>query len=245
VQDKAVEALRRAASFDPPAPPWSVAWFSGTVNKQNGYLDEAIESFRGIVELDDAATRERGFDFSLDYRLLNELGQTLFERAKQERGDARHAERVKYLEEAKGYFEKALEIDPENDTAHYNLDLLYKQLGQPDKAKEHSDLYLKYKVDDNARDRAVSAARAKDPAANHAAEAIVIYDLRRAGAEEFELGPDGLKRAAEPYERLAIPGPPAPPPDPGEVPTDVAQLEQAAESATAPVGLLANPSGRP
>ena len=210
VQDRAVEALRRAATFDPPAPPWSVAWFSGLVNKQNGFLDEAIESFRGIAELDDAETRRRGFDFSKDYRLLNELGQTLFERAKQERGDARRAERVRYLEEARGTFEAALAIDPENATSHYNLDLLYKQLGDPERAARHAELYLKYKVDDNARDRAVAIARANDPAADHAAEAIVIYDLRRQGAEDFELGPGGRARAAQPFELRAIPGPPMP-----------------------------------
>ncbi|MEE2908230.1 MAG: hypothetical protein VX527_10430, partial [Planctomycetota bacterium] len=35
----------------------------------------------------------------------------------------------------------------------------------------------KYKVDDNARDRAISEARRKYPAANRASEAVVIYDL--------------------------------------------------------------------
>ena len=29
-------------SFDPPAPAWSVLWFTGLVNKQNGNFDEAI-----------------------------------------------------------------------------------------------------------------------------------------------------------------------------------------------------------
>ena len=33
-------SARRA--FDPPAPRWTVAWLTGLVNKQNGYLDEAI-----------------------------------------------------------------------------------------------------------------------------------------------------------------------------------------------------------
>ncbi|HVS00521.1 MAG TPA: multiheme c-type cytochrome, partial [Thermoanaerobaculia bacterium] len=89
VQDQAVEALRRAASFDPPAPQWTVAWLSGQVNKQNGALDEAIANFRSLIQADTAEMRERGFDFSKDYRLLNELGQTLIERARQERGDAR------------------------------------------------------------------------------------------------------------------------------------------------------------
>ena len=36
--------------------------------------------------------------------------------------------------------------------------------------------------DSNALDRAKTAARQRDPAANHAAEAVVIYDLQRPGA---------------------------------------------------------------
>src|SRR5690606_20838506 len=35
--DEAVAAIRRASeATDPPAPPWTLAWFSGLVNSQNG-----------------------------------------------------------------------------------------------------------------------------------------------------------------------------------------------------------------
>ncbi|MBT5832946.1 MAG: tetratricopeptide repeat protein [Candidatus Latescibacteria bacterium] len=186
VQDKAIAALQRAANYDPPAPPWSVSWFTGQVNKQNGYLDEAIENFRGIIEGNDAETRRLGFDFGQDYRLLNALGQTIYERAKQERGSARKSTRDGYLRDALAYFEQSLTLDPENTVAHYNLSLIYRQLGQGDLGKKHLELYRIYKPDDNARDRAVALARRKDPAANHAAEAVVIYDLHRDGAYEAE-----------------------------------------------------------
>ncbi len=56
-------------------------------------------------------------------------------------------------------------------------------------------MYQKYKPDDNARDRALVLARSKDPAANHAAEAVVIYDLRRGGTYEMT-----LPRKAESFE---------------------------------------------
>ena len=204
VQDQAVAALERAAAFDPPAPAWSVAWFTGMVNKQNGYLDEAIANFRSIMELDDDETRRRGFDFSQDYRLLNELGQTLFERSKQFRGENRRPQRDELLNEARGLFEKALELDPENVTAHFNLDLIWKLLGDRDKAAYHFDLYKKYKVDDNALGFAVQQARMKDPAANHAAEAIVIYDLGREEAFEREAAEE---RRAEAFELRADRGP--------------------------------------
>lgn len=179
VQDRAIEALERAARFDPPAPVWSVAWFTGLVNKQNGFLDEAIANFESILALDDEETRRRGFDFSLDYRLLNELGQTLFERAKQERGPARQAARRELLFRARDVFLDSLELDPENVTAHYNLDLIYKQIGEVEKASEHFELYQTYRPDDNSRDRVIAKHRAENPAADHAAEAIAIYDLQR------------------------------------------------------------------
>jgi hypothetical protein len=38
---------------------------------------------------------------------------------------------------------------------------------------------MRYKPDDNAAEVAIPAARRRYPAANHAAEALVIYDLQR------------------------------------------------------------------
>ncbi len=184
VTDDAIAALERASTFDPPAPPWSVAWFSGLVNFQNGAVDEAIANFRSILDADSEEMRRRGFDFSRDVRLRNQLGLALFERAKGERGPARAEARAARLSEARASFESALVIDPENVTAHYNLGLIYGQLGDREGAERHQELHAKYKPDDNARDRAIAAARRADPAADHAAEAIVIYDLHR--PERFE-----------------------------------------------------------
>ena len=185
VQDRAIEALRRAASFEEPAYPWSVAYFTGVVNRQNGFLDEAIAAFTSVVELDDAETRRRGFDFSQDYRLLNELGETLFERARQERGEARKGQRDALLGRAQAVFDRTLELEPENVTAHYNLALIAKQQGDDERSERHFAAYRKYRPDDNARDSVVAAHRRAHPAADQAAEAIVIYDLHR---EPLEFG---------------------------------------------------------
>jgi tetratricopeptide (TPR) repeat protein len=181
----AVAALRRAAdtnSFSPPAPRWTRAWFTGLVNKQNGFLDEAIAEFTSILEDRYPELDQRGFDFSRDYEVLNELGQTLFERAKMERGAQRKSDRERFLQQAVRRFEQTLAIDPENVTAHYNLGLIHAQLGDESRANEHRRLHEKYRPDDNARDRAVTAARLRDEAADHAAQAIVIYPLQRPGA---------------------------------------------------------------
>jgi tetratricopeptide (TPR) repeat protein len=160
-----------------------VAWLNGLVNKQNGFLDKAITEFCSILEDRYPELDRRGFEFSKDYEVINELGQTLFERAKIERSDP--ARQRAFLEQAAAEFAKTLALDPENLTAHYNLALLYAQLGEASRAAEHRRLHEKYRPDDNARDRAVSIARRRDPAADHAAQAIVIYDLQRPGAPEL------------------------------------------------------------
>ena len=176
--EDAMLALQRAAAFDPPAYPWLLAWFSGLVNKQNGELDAAIDNFRHVLNTDFEVARAREFDFSQDYRVINELGQTLLEKAKTERGADRLEERKQILLEAQQWFDKTLLLDPENTSAHYNLGLIYNMLGNDKLAEEHRRLHEYHRVDDNARDRAVNLHRSKNPAADHAAEAVVIYDLQ-------------------------------------------------------------------
>ncbi len=186
----AVAALDRAVKFNPPAPRWSVAWFTGMVNKQNGFLDDAIKQFRSVLEDRYPELDQRQFDFSLDYEVINELGQTYFERSKLERGDK--ARQEDFLKKAVERFKRTLEIDPENLTAHYNLALIYAQLGQQELAEEERKLHERYRPDDNARDRSIAIHRAKNPAADHAAQSIVIYNLQRAGAFELEAPPRAL-----------------------------------------------------
>ncbi len=181
--DEAVVALNRAAAFDPPAYPWVVEWFTGLVNKQNGFLDDALASFHSVYDMwQTQEAREREFDFREDYNLLNEIGQTTFERAKQERGVERKEARDAFLRESVGWFDKVLALDPENMSAHYNLALVHDLLGDAEKAENHRALHARYKPDDNASGYAIGQARRMDPAANHAAEAVVIYDLHRPGA---------------------------------------------------------------
>lgn len=175
--DEAVETLKRAAEFqDPSAPSWTMNWLSGLINIQQGRLKEAEENFRAVLT---TKIPDRNFDFSKDYEVINLLGETLFERAKQQRGKAREATRNTFLNDAVEQFNKTLEIDSENVTAHYNLGLIYTLLDDEDKANTHQKKHAIYKPDDTARGRAVGLARQKYPAANAAAEALVIYNLQR------------------------------------------------------------------
>jgi tetratricopeptide (TPR) repeat protein len=191
--DEAAGALGRAVAFDPPAAPWSVTWFKAQLDRQNGYLDEAIAGFRELVETRFNEARARGFDFGRDYRLLNALADTLFERSNLARGAGDEAGRQAFLAEARQAYEAALDLDPENATALWGLAQIAALAGDAEAAARLRALHARYKPDDNARDRAVALARRANPAANHAAEDVVIYDLQRPGA--YGLGAAAVRTA--------------------------------------------------
>ena len=178
--DDAVTTLQRAALFKPPAPRWTIAWLNGLVDKANGNLDKAIEAYRSILEDRYPELDRRHFDFSKDYEVINELGQTYVERARQERSSTERYRQ--FLGLALEQFKKTLTLDSENVTAHYNLALIYEELGDVRQATLHRQLHERYRPDDNATDRAISIARRANKAADHAAQAIVIYPLQRPGA---------------------------------------------------------------
>ncbi len=176
----AADILKKAATFtDPPAPAWTLAWLSGKVNQQLGHLKEAERNFRSVLEDQTEERTRRGFDFSKDYVVINDLGQNLFDQAKRFRTKAQQDQRDQLLEQAQEQFLRTLELDPENVTAHYNLSLIYEQREQTDLAQQHRKLHQKYKIDDTARGLSERKAREKYPAANHAAEHPVIYPLDR------------------------------------------------------------------
>lgn len=184
--DEAGAAISRAAKMtDPSSPEWTLAWLSGLVNREQQELENAEQNFRKILEGRSAEQIRRGFDFSRDYRIRNLLGLTLFDRAQEYRTESQASERKRLLSLAAAEFEKTLLDDSENVTAHYNLAQIYKQLSQTEKATQHQTWHQKYKQDDTAKSRAVRLARVKYPAANHAAEALVIYPLQRPDAPEL------------------------------------------------------------
>jgi tetratricopeptide (TPR) repeat protein len=177
--EEAGAALRRAGSGAVAAPPWSIAWYSALIDRENGHLGPAIESLESIVENRFSEARDRGFDFSRDIRVLNELGRTEFERSRQLRGKAHAAQRQAVLERARDWFLKTLEIEPEDLAAHHNLALVYSALGETRLAAVERELHEKYRPDDHAIEQAVARHRSSNPAADHAAAAIVIHDLNR------------------------------------------------------------------
>ncbi|HEY7309033.1 MAG TPA: multiheme c-type cytochrome [Gemmataceae bacterium] len=257
------------------APWWTVAWFNGLVTLENasdrrGY-DDAITIFKGILD-PERQPRDRGFDFTKDYVVINALGRALFERASLERGNPQA--RDPFLLEAIEQYQRTLRIDTENLSAHFGLHQCFQMLGRPlakvevpegapktdeeslkalaqtllngqtDKGarreaaaqlaqaltalgsepvsvtqprrprfellltqiapffhketdpelkeaaahvlgKLHLELHRIFKPDELAQSRTVQMYRKKHPAADHAAESIVIYPLNREGAPGF------------------------------------------------------------
>ncbi|MCH2136487.1 MAG: hypothetical protein MK101_07890 [Phycisphaerales bacterium] len=184
VTEAAPAALARAEAMDaPPARQWHLLWFGGQVDRQNGRLDEAIAKYRQIVDGGFEQAAGRGFDFSEDWRVLNELASTLHDRSRRERGEANSAAREALLEDALATWKRTLSLDPENASAHWGLSLVYRDLGDSEASQRHQRLHGRYKVDDNARDHAVSEARRRYPAANKAAEPVTIYDTSLPGSD--------------------------------------------------------------
>src|SRR4029077_3358677 len=91
------------------------------------HFDAAIADFERIVDPKNQQ-QDRRFDFTLDYVVLDRLGNTLFKRSQLE-GDDPAAER-QYLERAVAAFERTLAIDPEDVDAHFGLSQCYARLGR-------------------------------------------------------------------------------------------------------------------
>ncbi|NKI36522.1 hypothetical protein HFP89_15230 [Wenzhouxiangella sp. XN79A] len=199
--DEAADALARAGAHENPPPPWSLAWFSGRLLFERGRFAEAIEQFTALAETRFNEARRRGFDFSRDYRLLNQLGLTWLEVAGQQGNEE---DRQLALAEASRWFEAALVQDPENAEAHYNRARAQRGLGDVEAADRHAQAYEKYRIDDNARDRAVAAARRADPAADHLADPVVILDLQREGRAMFPLTAPEVGRRRAPRAEPAL-----------------------------------------
>ena len=176
-----------AASAAPtPAWPWAVRYWSGVLNRQNGALDEAIADFDAVLASEFPSAAERGFDFGKDERVAVALGEALLERVRRDRvgaaTDAALQERVRVdAVRARTLAERALDADPESVSAWYLLAQASTELGDMDAATRAMREHDRYRVDDNARDRAVRLARERYPAAARAADPITLYTM--SGAE--------------------------------------------------------------
>ena len=199
--DDASMLLAKAASAEP-ASPWSVVYFTALVDKQNGNFTKALEGFRRVLATDFAGARERGFDFAIDTRVLNEFTETLLEASQLARADASSLE---LLREAKSAAERSLKVDPEQAQAWWLMNRVCEALSDPVGAESARTNHAKYKPDENARDNAVRLARQQYPWADHAAEATVFYDMQRTGGFTGDLLPGTRLDVAKPSAAVAVP----------------------------------------
>jgi tetratricopeptide (TPR) repeat protein len=181
----ATDSLARASKMQPPPPAWTMSWLSGDVARQQSQFEAAASNFRAVLNDDTQERRDRGFDFSRDYVVRNLLAGTYFDMAQSADLRGEKEAYLSYLNQAREEFETVLKTDSENVTAHAQLSDIFKRLGNEKRHQFHLAENLKYKPDDNAGDVGRAKAREKYPAANIAAEPLVIYSMQREGAPEL------------------------------------------------------------
>jgi tetratricopeptide (TPR) repeat protein len=130
--DEAAAELDAAGKCDPPAPWWSRLWFTALVNSQTATRTEHLDAVIADLEklLDPAGQpKDRGFDFTKDYVVWNQLANLLFKRRKSELPDSpeRHQFTIKAIKAA----ERVIALDAEDVTAHDLLALAYGEVWQP------------------------------------------------------------------------------------------------------------------
>jgi tetratricopeptide (TPR) repeat protein len=129
--DEAARELDAAGKCDPPAPWWSLAWFTAQVNSETAtgkeHLDAVIADLGRILDPANQP-RDRGFDFTRDYVVRDRLANRLFKRSQFEE-DGSTAQR-EFLLKAVSEAERVLTSDPEDVEAHDLLRQCYSRLGR-------------------------------------------------------------------------------------------------------------------
>ena len=121
--ESARTAIRKALSLD--SNNARALYYDGLLQRRAGNTQQEIADFRKVVEM---------FPQSRDAR--RELGITYYQQKDE------HA--------ALEQFEALQQIDPDDLVAHYNLSILYRRMGQPDKAAEEQAKFIDKKVDPGA-----------------------------------------------------------------------------------------------
>jgi tetratricopeptide (TPR) repeat protein len=121
--ESARTAIRKALTLDPNSA--RALYYDGLLQRRAGNTQQEIADFRKVVEM---------FPQSRDAR--RELGITYYQQKDE------HA--------ALEQFEALQKIDPDDLAAHYNLSILYRRMGQPEKAAEQQAMFVDKKVDPGA-----------------------------------------------------------------------------------------------
>ncbi len=152
--ESARTAIRKALSLDPNNA--RALYYDGLLQRRAGNTQQEIADFRKVVEM---------FPQSRDAR--RELGITYYQQKDE------HA--------ALEQFEMLQQIDPDDLVAHYNLSILYRRMGQPDKAAEEQAKFIDKKVDPGAPTYSLSFLRVHPEIATESIPWHMHSDLQTEG----------------------------------------------------------------
>lgn len=137
---EAAKELELAKRSTPPAPWWTVAFFQAEVNAVNASRKEDYDAVIGDLErvLDPSVQpKERKFDFTQDYVVINTLANRLFKRSLLEESGS--DEERQFLLRAIERAESVLKLDSEDVEAHDLLTRIYSRLAGPATRLEPGD----------------------------------------------------------------------------------------------------------
>ena len=192
----AAAALARAAENPELKWPWALDWYSAAAARELGDLDESVRRLERIIAARYPTAVERGYDFSRDERVWNELATVRFQLSRTAATDESHAEQVA---EANRAIERSLALNPQMARSWFLASRIREAAGDADGAAAALAEFELLRPDDNARDRAIRLARSRSEIADHASEPLAIYDLMGDPAV-----PESVEAAAD--ESQAEPG---------------------------------------
>jgi Flp pilus assembly protein TadD len=160
--EKAMQVIGEGLKRDPRLA--SGHYFMALALKSRGRYDEALEHLRQAAER-----------FPRDRAVRDQIGRLLFLKRQ-------HREAI-------AEFEKTLAVDPEDLTAHYNLMLCYRALGDADAEKREETLYTRFKADE-ASQALTGAYRRLNPEDNIERQPIHEHVSRFTARAEPEAEPD-------------------------------------------------------
>ncbi|MBC01782.1 MAG: hypothetical protein CMJ34_00560 [Phycisphaerae bacterium] len=172
--DDAAEALARAAGNPELKWPWAPDWYAAAAAREQGDLEGATRRLERIIAARYPVAVERGYDFSLDERVWNELATVRFQLARRAATDERYEEQITLASEA---ISRSIDLNPQMPQSWFLAARIREAAGDPEGAEKALAEFEIIRPDNNARDQAIRLARSRSEIADHAAEPVAIYDL--------------------------------------------------------------------
>ena len=172
--DDASAALARAAENPELKWPWALDWYAAGVARELGDLEESVRRIERVIASRYETAVERGYDFSRDERVWNELATVRFQIARRAATDEAYESEIQKALEA---VNRSIQLNAQMPRTWFLASRIFEAAGDEEGAARALAEFEVIRPDDNARDRAIRLARSRSEIADHAAEPIAIYDL--------------------------------------------------------------------